>query len=205
MNISKWYNIQGAKLGIFINTWIKASSCILLIIRWIVITNFFMNLRTVKWYSDLIAKLCFLKKLLVTLPGGTVETETLSLGWWLQPGFSISLWYSTCVSLWPDWQLPSCSSIPLAPAPPTPHSSIWSCAEAAVGELCRILPLEEWKQEQQQACWWEAASCWVKQPRPSLHWVSPGRGGPHCWECQAWGTLRPSLRLAFSGKEAAFA
>lgn len=57
MNISKWYNVQGAKLGIFINGLIingfvhglKALSYTLLIIDGVIITSLiFMNLRAVK-------------------------------------------------------------------------------------------------------------------------------------------------------------
>lgn len=57
MNISKWYNVQGTKLGIFINGLIingfvhglKALSYTLLIIDGVIITSLiFMNLRAVK-------------------------------------------------------------------------------------------------------------------------------------------------------------
>lgn len=146
-----------------------------------------MNLRTVKWSSDLIAKLCFLTACDLAWGHSRNRNSVLRM---VASARVFHFLYDTVLAFslaWLAWcQL--CSSIPLAPAPPT-HSFIylilcWGSGRWAYAGSCL------WRIENKsnsRPAGGEAASCLLKQTLFALS--QPQAEGPHCWECQkTWGT-----------------
>ena len=136
-----------------------------------------MNLRTVKWYSYLIANLCFLTACDLAWGHSRNRNSVLRMVTSAQVFhflYDTVLVFLFCLTgLVPAMffnSTGSCSSHSLI----HPFDPVLRQPEVSI---CRISPLENWKQEQQQACWWGSSVVFVKAD-PLCTESAPGRGAP---------------------------